>query len=282
MSDLSYIDRNLAALREELARAAGGSFTETAGGIALAAESGTPTPGCPLVVAAVKYALPEELEHLLALGQLTVGENRVQQLKAHYGVLAAHGAHIHFIGKLQTNKVKDIIDKTELIHSVDSLHLAREIDRRAAAVPRVADILIEINAAGERTKSGIGPAGAAELAREVLALSHLRLRGFMTMGPRMENENDYRAYFRSVRELGVRIWRELALPGEPLFSMGMSRSAGAAAKEGADLIRVGRRLFEGRPGGLSQTPENENEKNKIQNIQNGGTENEIPFRQEEH
>lgn len=243
MSELSYIDRNLAELQRELA--------------------GIPVPSTgkkPLLVAAVKYALPEELERLLSLGQLTVGENRVQQLKEHYPVLAAHGAHIHFIGRLQTNKVKDIIDKAELIHSVDSLHLAREIDRRAAAVPRVADILIEVNAAGEETKSGVDPEGAAELAREILTLPHLRLCGFMTMGPRMESEEAYRAYFRSVRELGLGIWRELALPGEPLFSMGMSESAAAAAKEGADFIRVGRRLFVGRPENPRPVPEPQTEK----------------------
>ncbi len=246
MSELSYIDCNLAQLRAELAKAVGDA-PGVAAGIAAAAESGTPARGCPLVVAAVKYALPEELERLLSLGQLTVGENRVQQLEAHYPMLAAAGAHVHFIGKLQTNKVKNIIDKVEMIHSVDSLHLAREIERRAAALPRVMDILIEINAAGEETKSGIDPAGAAELAGNVRELPHLCLRGFMTMGPRMEHEEDYRAYFRRVRAIGTEIWRKLALPGEPLFSMGMSESAAAAAKEGADFIRPGRRLFAGGP-----------------------------------
>lgn len=249
MSDVSYIDRNLAALREELAAAATGDTprADLAGEISAAAESGKITPGCPLVVAAVKYALPEELTRLLSLGQLTVGENRVQQLEAHYPALVAAGAHIHFIGRLQTNKVKNIIDKVEMIHSVDSLHLAGELERRAAALPRVIDVLIEINAAGEATKSGVAAEGAGDLARAVLKLPHLRLCGFMTMGPRMESESAYRAYFRSVKELGERIWREFGLAGVPVFSMGMSESAAAAAKEGADMIRVGRRLFAGRP-----------------------------------
>lgn len=249
MSDVSYIDRNLAALREELATAATGETlrTDLAEVISAAAKSGRITPSCPLVVAAVKYALPEELERLLSLGQLTVGENRVQQLEAHYPMLAAAGAHIHFIGKLQTNKVKNIIDKVEMIHSVDSLHLAKELERRAAALPRVIDVLIEINAAEEATKSGVAAEDAGDLARAVLKLPHLRLCGFMTMGPRMESESAYRAYFRSVKEFGGRLWQELRLPGAPVFSMGMSESAAAAAKEGADMIRAGRRLFAGRP-----------------------------------
>ena len=117
MSDVSYIDRNLAALREELAAATGDTpRADLAGEISAAAESGKITPGCPLVVVAVKYALPEELTRLLSLGQLTVGENRVQQLEAHYPALVAAGAHIHFIGRLQTNKVKNIIDKIGRAH----------------------------------------------------------------------------------------------------------------------------------------------------------------------
>ena len=258
MSDVSYIDRNLAALREELTAALSGERTGTGVALSAAAERGKTSPGCPLVVAAVKYALPEELERLLALGQLTVGENRVQQLEAHYPMLSAAGAHVHFIGRLQTNKVRNIIDKVEMIHSVDSLHLAAEVERRAAALPRVMDVLIEINAAGEATKSGVGTDGVRDLARAVLALPHLRLCGFMTMGPRMDSEAAYRAYFRSVRELGIRVWQELGLPGMPLFSMGMSESAAAAAKEHADFIRVGRRLFTGRPeNAVPETYKNE-------------------------
>lgn len=227
MTDLSYIDRNLAAVQTELAGAAGGR---------------TPT-----LVAAVKYARPEELERLLSCGVRTVGENRVQQLLEHKDLLRVHGAKVHFIGTLQTNKVRLMIDKVDCIESVDSVHLASEIERRAAAIPRQIDVLIEINAAGEAGKSGVDVAGAPALAEAVEALPHLSLCGFMTMGPRFDTEAEYRAYFADFRQLAVRIWKALGKAGVPLLSMGMSESAAAAAAEGADLIRVGRRLFAGRP-----------------------------------
>lgn len=227
MTDLSYIDRNLAAVQAELTAAAGGRS--------------------PTLVAAVKYARPEELERLLSCGVHTVGENRVQQLLAHREILCAHGARVHFIGTLQTNKVRQMIDKVDCIESVDSVHLALEIERRAAAISRRMDVLIEINAAGEACKSGADVADAPALAEAVEALPHLSLCGFMTMGPRFETAAEYRAYFANFRQLAVRIWNALGRAGMPLLSMGMSESAAAAAAEGADLIRVGRRLFSGRP-----------------------------------
>lgn len=227
ITDLSYIDRNLRDVRREIADAAPGDS--------------------PVLVAAVKYALPEELEHLLCSGVRTVGENRVQQLLEHADILHAHHAKIHFIGTLQTNKVRMIVDKVDCIESVDSAHLAAEIERRAAAVPCVMDVLIEINGAGEASKSGVDVAGAQALAKEVEAMPHLALRGFMTMGPRFETQAEYRAYFAGIRQLAERLWAGLGKAGKPLLSMGMSESAAAAAAEGADLIRVGRRLFAGRP-----------------------------------
>lgn len=230
IADLSYIDRNLHDVRQEIAAAADRP---------------------PLLVAAVKYALPEELEHLLSCGVGAVGENRVQQLLSHEEIFRAHGAgvKIHFIGTLQTNKVRMVVDKVDCIESVDSLHLATEIERRAAALSRVMDVLIEINGAGESSKSGVDIANAAALAEKVDTMPHLALRGFMTMGPRFETQAEYRAYFADIRQLADRIWAELGKTGRPLLSMGMSESAAAAAAEGADLIRVGRRLFAGRPGG---------------------------------
>lgn len=227
ITDLSYIDRNLRDVRREIADAAPGDS--------------------PVLVAAVKYALPEELEHLLSAGARTVGENRVQQLLEHADILRAHHAKIHFIGTLQTNKVRMIVDKVDCIESVDSAHLAAEIERRAAALPRVMDVLIEINGAGEESKSGVDVAGAQTLAKEVEAMPHLALRGFMTMGPRFETQAEYRAYFAGFRQLAERLWAGLGKAGKPLLSMGMSESAAAAAAEGADFIRVGRRLFAGRP-----------------------------------
>lgn len=225
-TDLTYIDRNLAAVGAEIA----------------AAASGTPT-----VVAAVKYATPEELAHLLELGVGVVGENRVQQLLAHCALFRAHGVKVHFIGKLQTNKVRSVVELVDCIESVDSLHLAEEIERRAAAIPRVIDVLIEVNGANEQSKSGVLPKEALALARAIEAMPHLALRGIMTMGPRYEEQAEYCAYFAQIRELAREIFSALGRTDRPWLSMGMSESAAAAASEGADFIRVGRRLFDGRP-----------------------------------
>lgn len=227
MSRLSYIDDNLAAVHREIA----------------AAEKRACREGRTLMLAAVKYGAPEEIEALLAGGTLHVGENRVQQLLEHWPVFEAYGTKVHFIGSLQTNKVKYIADKVQMIHSVDSLRLAAEIDKRCGQIGRVMDVLVEINGAREEAKSGVMPEDAEALCREILNMPHLHLCGFMTMGPRFDSEQAYASYFRSVREIGNGIWQRLSLPGEPVYSMGMSESFGAAILAGADMVRVGRCLF---------------------------------------
>ena len=231
---MQYIKDNLRAVREELAAAA------------------IPEKECRML-AAVKYAVPGEIEALLDAGVTDVGENRVQQLLENAPIYASRDVRVHFIGTLQTNKVKYIADKVDMIHSLDSEKLAREIEKRAAACDRVIDVLVEINVAREEAKTGIMPEDAEVLCRAVLALPHLRLCGFMTMGPILDSEDAYRAYFKKTTELGHKLWQALELGCTPLFSMGMSQSFIPAVKEGADLVRVGRRLFAGRPA-----PESEN------------------------
>ena len=226
-----YIERNLASVRAELN----------------AAERAAGREGATVMVAAVKYAIPAEIEALLDAGVTDVGENRVQQLLANLPLYERLGVRVHFIGSLQTNKVKYIVDRVDMIHSLDNVHLAREIEKRAAAKGRVIDVLIEINSGREEAKSGVLPEEAEALASAVLPLAHLRLRGFMTMGPHCDTEDAYRAYFAETVALGRAIWQKLGLSDEPLFSMGMSESFPAAVKEGATFVRVGRRLFAGRP-----------------------------------
>ena len=150
---------------------------------------------------------------------------------------------MHFIGSLQTNKVKYIIDKVEMIHSVDSLRLAAEIDKRAAQKGITVDVLVEINAAREEAKSGVMPEEVEPLCREIAQLSHLRLRGFMTMGPLFANQEAYVSFFKGVRALADELWSRLGREGKPLLSMGMSQSFCAAIEAGTDMVRVGRRLF---------------------------------------
>jgi pyridoxal phosphate enzyme (YggS family) len=226
---MQYIKDNLKAVQAELAAASAG------------------LDGACRMLAAVKYAAPGEIEALLDAGVSDVGENRVQQLLENAPIYAARDVRVHFIGSLQTNKVKYIADKVDMIHSLDSEKLAKEIEKRASACGRVIDVLVEINVAREEAKTGVLPEEAEALCRAVLSLPHLRLCGFMTMGPIFEREEDYRAYFKQTVTLGNTIWSALSQQGKPLYSMGMSQSFTAAVKEGADFVRVGRRLFAGRP-----------------------------------
>lgn len=227
----SYIQHNVSAVRAQIA----------------AAESEVGRTGKTAMLAAVKYALPGEIEAMLDAGVTDVGENRVQQYLANLPLYESRDVRVHFIGSLQTNKVKYIVDRVDVIHSLDSVRLAEEIEKRAAAKGRVIDVLVEINSGREESKSGVLPEESAALCRTVLSLPHLHLAGFMTMGPVCESEAEYRAYFRETVALGRALWAELGLSGEPRFSMGMSQSFTAAIKEGADWVRVGRGLFAGRP-----------------------------------
>jgi len=222
---MDYIKQNLSAVRADIEAAA--------------AATGRPAP---LLVAAVKYASDEELTSLIRAGQQHIGENRVQQLLAHAALPDYSNATVHFIGALQTNKVKYIIDKVDMIHSVDSERLAAEIERRAAAIDKKMDVLVEINIGREASKGGVLPENAMELCRAVLQHPHLVLRGLMTMAPRSDSDT-YRRYFNEVRELAHTIFAALCPDRTPILSMGMSESMGEAIAAGADIVLVGRRLF---------------------------------------
>ena len=226
-----YIKNNLDAVRAEIT----------------AAEREVDRVGATVMLAAVKYAADGEIAAMLDAGVTDVGENRVQQLLANLPLYNERDVRVHFIGSLQTNKVKYIADRVDVIHSLDSERLALEIEKRAAAKGRVIDVLVEINSGREESKSGVLPEEAAALCRTVLTLPHLHLAGFMTMGPVCESEAEYRAYFSETVTLGNALWQSLDLAGQPQYSMGMSQSFPAAIKEGATFVRVGRRLFDGRP-----------------------------------
>lgn len=226
--DFSYMDQNLAAVREKIKAAC--------------EKSGNPAP---LLVAAVKYTDAAHIDYLTEkLGVLDLGENRVQQLLEHWDSIKREGVRFHFIGTLQSNKVKHIIDKVALIHSVDSLSLAKEIDRQAAKHGLCMDVLCEINSGREPNKSGVLPEDAPALCEAIANFPHLRLRGFMTMAPHTENPEDARKFFAETFRQGLDIWQKnLHNIDRPIFSMGMSESFPVAIEEGATIIRVGRSLF---------------------------------------
>lgn len=232
MSDLSYMDANLAAIRERIEKAK-------------AKRSEQDADRDVTLLAAIKYTDAEHVNYLhRMLGVTDVGENRVQQLLARWEALDREGLRIHFIGTLQSNKVKYIIDKVCMIHSLDSLSLAREIERQAAKHGKVMDVLVEINSGCEESKSGLNPNEVADFCLSLADFAHIRLRGFMTMAPKCEKNEDYRKYFQETSRQCLDIWqKKLHNIGRPILSMGMSGSFEAAIEEGADIVRIGRALF---------------------------------------
>ena len=198
-----------------------------------------------LLVAAVKYADAEQIRYLCSVaGVKDLGENRVQQLLEHYEAVGESDVRWHFIGTLQTNKVKYIADKVCMIHSVDSVKLAREIDKQAKKHGRVIDVLVEINSGEEQNKSGVLPDDCEALCLEISTLENVNLRGFMTMAPKCEKKEDYIKYFSQTYAKSLDIWtKKLHNISRPIISMGMSESYDAAIECGADIVRIGRSLF---------------------------------------
>ena len=200
----------------------------------------------PRSVRLVAVSKTQPVEAIIAAsgaGQRIFGENYVQELLDKAGK-APETAEWHFIGSLQSNKVKYIAGLVSLIHSVDRISLAREIDRQWQRTGKVCDILLQVNISGEETKSGTTAAGVIELAREAAALPHLRIRGLMTMPPFFDEPERARPYFRELRRLAGVIMAE-DIPGVSMdeLSMGMSGDFEVAVEEGATLVRVGSAIF---------------------------------------
>ena len=197
------------------------------------------------LLAVTKTHGADEINQAIAAGATDIGENRVQELVEKYDKVSP--VRWHLIGHLQTNKVKNIIDKVVMIHSVDSMKLAREINKRAEAAGLVMDILIEINSAMEETKSGIAAGDLKELVSEIVSeCAAIRVRGLMCIPPLAITPEDARPYFREARELfeEMKTWdlpEERFMPD--VLSMGMSGDFEVAIEEGSTIVRVGSSIF---------------------------------------
>lgn len=196
-----------------------------------------------LLCAVTKNHTPEEMNEAIDAGVTDIGENRVQEILEKYENVKK--VNWHMIGHLQTNKVKYIIDKVDLIHSVDSLHLAEEIDRRAKQHNKTMDILIQVNSAQEESKFGIGTEETEQLLSDILErCENIRIRGFMCIAPYAEEPEEVAVYFRQVKELYDRFG---TVKHERLdlkwLSMGMSNDFEIAIREGSSLVRVGTAIF---------------------------------------
>lgn len=201
--------------------------------------------GSTLLLAATKTVSAEDINFAVNEGGITdIGENRVQELLAKYDVLDRDKMRVHFIGTLQTNKVKYIIDKVDLIHSVDSLKLAKEIDRRAAAIGKVQDILLEYNSGGEENKSGFSQAALYENWDEIAELANVRVLGIMTIAPKCEKNTEYCKFFAKTYQIFLDFLQKKPHNRDvSVLSMGMSDSFVPAIACGATVVRVGSRIF---------------------------------------
>lgn len=188
------------------------------------------------LVAVTKLHTPQEINEAIDAGITDAGENKVQELVDKYDKVK----HVnwHLIGHLQTNKVKYIIDKVCLIHSVDSLHIAKEIDKRAAQHGISADVLVQINTAGEETKFGVSTAEADPLIEQIREeCPNVNVKGIMCIAPYAEDTESVRKYFAAAKEIYDR-------HGDfTVLSMGMSHDFEAAVKEGSNLVRIGTSIF---------------------------------------
>jgi pyridoxal phosphate enzyme (YggS family) len=204
-------------------------------------------PGVELVAAA-KTRTPAEILEAIDAGVRTVGENYVQEAEKAFSVIG-HKARWHFIGHLQTNKARKAVEIFDLIETVDSASLAREIGRRSAALGKTTPVLVEVNSGREPQKFGILPEDVETLVREIAVLPNVRVAGLMTMGPFEGDPEDSRPYFRETRKVWQAL-RALAVPGVDMrhLSMGMTNSWRVAVEEGANMVRIGTAIFGPRAG----------------------------------
>ena len=200
-------------------------------------------PGEVTLVAATKTQTDDAIRQVIAAGVTVCGENRVQELTAHLAAGAYEGARVHFIGHLQTNKVKQVVGHVALIQSVGSAPLLQEIEKVAAAKGLVQDILLEVNIGREEAKSGFAPEEVMDAARAALDCPHVRVRGLMTIPPADASREENIRYFQEVRGLYVDINAKLFHNELDCLSMGMSADYPDAIRAGATMVRVGTAIF---------------------------------------
>ena len=197
------------------------------------------------LVCVTKSGTDEELLALCRIGASAIGENRPGELARRGALLleAGYSPELHEIGNLQRNKVKLVVGRATLIHSVGSLSLAEEINKQAEKLSIKVPVLIEINSGREENKGGILPEQAEEFYLKIKDLPALSVSGLMTMGPVCDDPEDSRKYFRLTKEIFDLLSEKYGFFGEGILSMGMSDSYKVAIEEGSTLVRVGRRLF---------------------------------------
>ena len=195
------------------------------------------------LVAVTKTATTEQIEEAINAGVKIIGENRVQDAKKKYQIFTAD-VEWHLIGHLQTNKAKYAVEIFNCIHSVDSIKLTQEIDKRSLQFGKIMDVLVEVNVSGEETKYGIKSEEVETFLKEISEFPRIRIRGLMTIAPIAEDKEEVRPYFRKLRELSEKIKsKNIENIKMDYLSMGMTEDFEIAIEEGANMVRIGRGIF---------------------------------------
>jgi len=202
------------------------------------------------IVAVTKGREIHEIEEAITAGISNIAENKVQEAIGKFqslgGNFAGRRLKWHMVGHLQTNKARDAVGLFDLIHSVDSLRLAAQIDKEAAKINKLQEVLIEVKTSPEATKFGFTPEETADALKAIAELKHIKVKGMMTIAPMVGNPEEARPYFRSLRQLRDKI-SDMRLAGLDLqiLSMGMTDDFQVAIEEGSNMIRLGRAIFDG-------------------------------------
>ena len=228
MEDYGYISENIENIRKNIDTACKRSGRD---------------PKDVLLLAVSKTVDVDRIKVAVDCGLNSLGENRVQEIMEKYEPMGEN-VKWHLIGHLQTNKVKYIIDKVELIHSVESIKLAEEINKQAKKHNLVMDVLVEVNMADEESKFGVKPEETESFIRELALMDNIRVRGLMTVAPNVENGEENRVYFRNMKQLLVDInAKNINNINMDILSMGMTGDYETAVEEGATIVRVGTGIF---------------------------------------
>lgn len=226
---MTHISQNLDAIKARITRAAVNAGRD---------------PETVQLVTVSKTVSADVIHQAIDAGVTVLGENYIQEARAKFEQLSALPVAWHFIGHLQTNKAKYAVRQFDLIHTVDSIRVAKAINKEATKIDKIQSILIQVNIAQETTKSGIETENVETLARDIVQLDHLKLKGLMTMPPFFNAPERVRPFFQQLREIRDRL-QELNLHEADLseLSMGMTGDFEAAIAEGATLVRIGTAIF---------------------------------------
>ncbi|HWB52547.1 MAG TPA: YggS family pyridoxal phosphate-dependent enzyme [Tepidisphaeraceae bacterium] len=252
MAKKSILTERLEAVREKIADACAKARRE---------------PGEVTLVAVTKNAAPEQIREIVQLGVCDLGENRVQQLiqrapqineffarRAGLGSISPPKLRWHMIGHLQRNKVKSILPIVHMIHSVDSLRLAEELDVQCERLNRKLPVMLQINASEETSKFGVAVGAALHLGEQIASMDNLQLVGLMSMAPLTDDRDVIRKCFERTREVFEEMkWHKIGKNGFKHLSMGMTHDYEIAIEEGATMVRIGTDLFGEKPEGAVES-----------------------------